>query len=211
MDLDEFRTLVVTPPPDVISAYPFLAELPAGRNLEGYLYPDTYRLFANATARDVLDRLLSTFDQRVTQDIRDQLAARGLNIEWAIRLASIVEREAVLDEERALIAGVYTRRLTTEGWRMDADPTLQWGLSTAEYSGLPTTEWGAVSWWRPLPAGGAEVVLPDGAAGLPDLPGRRPATHAHRLTEDRLDPGRGVPGHGGGVLLLRRRLPERRS
>ena len=110
MDLDEFRTLVVTPPPDVISAYPFLAELPAGRNLEGYLYPDTYRLFANATARDVLDRLLSTFDQRVTQDIRDQLAARGLNIEWAIRLASIVEREAVLDEERALIAGVYTRR-----------------------------------------------------------------------------------------------------
>ena len=160
MDLDEFRTLVVTPPPDVISAYPFLAELPAGRNLEGYLYPDTYRLFANATARDVLDRLLSTFDQRVTQDIRDQLAARALNIEWAIRLASIVEREAVLDEERALIAGVYTRRLTTEGWRMDADPTLQWGLSTAEYSGLPTTEWGAVSRWRPLPAGGAEVVLP---------------------------------------------------
>ncbi len=50
MDLDEFRTLVVTPPPDLIAAYPFLAELPAGRSLEGYLYPDTYRLFANATA-----------------------------------------------------------------------------------------------------------------------------------------------------------------
>lgn len=160
MNLDEFRALVVTPPPEVISTYPFLAELPAGRNLEGYLYPDTYRLFANATARDVLDRLLSTFDAKVTQDIRDQLAARGLTLEWAIRLASIVEREAVLDEERPLIAGVYTRRLTTEGWRMDADPTLQWGLSTAEYSGLPVTEWGAVSWWRPLPAGGAEVVLP---------------------------------------------------
>ena len=39
MDLDEFRTLVTTPPPDLLAAYPFLAELPAGRTLEGYLYP----------------------------------------------------------------------------------------------------------------------------------------------------------------------------
>lgn len=178
MDLDEFRTLVTTPPADLLSAYPFLAELPAGRTLEGYLYPDTYRLFANATARDVVDRLLSTFDEKVTQDIRDQLAARGLTIDFAVRLGSIVEREAVLDEERPLIAGVYSRRLGTEGWRMDADPTLQWGLATAEFGGLAPSEWGSVSWWEPLPAGGAEVVLPEAllpyqtyqVRGLPPTP-----------------------------------------
>ena len=178
MDLDEFRTLIVTPPPDLVAAYPFLTELPAGRNLEGYLYPDTYRLFANATARDVVDRLLSTFNERVTQEIRDQLAARSLALDWAIRLASIVEREAVLDGERALIAGVYTRRLTTEGWRMDADPTLQWGLATAEFGALPPSEWGSVAWWQPLPAGGADVVLPEAllpwqtyqVGGLPPTP-----------------------------------------
>lgn len=178
MNLDEFRQLVFTPPPDLITAYPFLAELPAGRTLEGYLYPDTYQFFANATARDVVDRLLGTFDARVTQDIRDQLAARGLTIDYAVRLASIVEREAVLDTERPLIAGVYTQRLTTSGWRLDADPTLQWGLSTAEYGGLPPAEWGTVSWWRPLPAGGAEIVLPEAllpyqtyqVVGLPPTP-----------------------------------------
>ena len=178
MNLDEFRQLVFTPPPDLLSAYPFLAELPAGRTLEGYLYPDTYQFFANATARDVVDRLLATFDARVTQDIRDQLAARGLTIDYAVRLASIVEREAVLDTERPLIAGVYTQRLTTSGWRLDADPTLQWGLSTAEYGGLPPAEWGTVSWWRPLPAGGAEIVLPEAllpyqtyqVVGLPPTP-----------------------------------------
>jgi UPF0755 protein len=178
MDLDEFRTLVVTPPADLIAAYPFLAELPAGRNLDGYLYPDTYRLFANATARDVVDRLLSTFNERVTQDIRDQLAARGLTIDYAVRLGSIVEREAVLDAERPIIAGVYARRLATEGWRLDADPTLQWGLATAEYGALPATEWGSVSWWQPLPVGGAEVVLPENllpyqtyqVRGLPPTP-----------------------------------------
>jgi UPF0755 protein len=161
MDLEEFRTMVVTPPADVIAAYPWLTELPAGRTLEGYLYPDTYRVFANATARDVLDRLLATFDARVTQDIRDALAARGLTIDYAVRLGSIVEREAVLDTERPLIAGVYTQRLVTSGWTLDADPTLQWALATAEYGGLPTDQWGSVDWWQPLPAGGREVVLPE--------------------------------------------------
>jgi UPF0755 protein len=161
MDLDEFRELVTTPPPDLLATYPWLTELPQGRTLEGYLYPDTYRLFANATARDVVDRLLATFDQKVTQDIRDALAARGLTIDYAVRLASIVEREAVLDEERPLIAGVYTLRLTTSGWVLDADPTLQWGLATAEYGGLAPDQWGTVSWWEPLPAGGAEISLPE--------------------------------------------------
>ncbi|HEY7738125.1 MAG TPA: endolytic transglycosylase MltG [Candidatus Limnocylindria bacterium] len=161
MDLDEFRGLVFAPPPDVLAAYPFLTELPAGRTLEGYLYPDTYRLFANATARDVLDRLLATFDEKVTQDIRDALAARGLTIDYAVRLGSIVEREAVLETERPLIAGVYTQRLNTSGWRLDADPTLQWGLATVANGDLAPSEWGTVSWWDPLPVGGAEVVLPE--------------------------------------------------
>ena len=178
MNLDEFRQLVVTPPADLLAAYPFLAELPAGRTLEGYLYPDTYRVFANASARGVVERLLTTFDQRVSQEIRDQLAARGLTIDFAVRLASIVEREAVLDEERPLIAGVYTLRLQTPGWRLDADPTLQWGLATAQYGTAPMSGWGTIVWWQPLPAGGADVVLPDAlfsyqtylSDGLPPTP-----------------------------------------
>jgi len=118
-------------------------------------------VFANATARDVVDRILTTFDQRLSQPIRDQLAARGLTIDFAVRLGSLVEREAVLDAERALIAGVYTLRLTTPGWNLDADPTLQYGLATAEYGALPMSEWGTVRWWKPLPAPGAEVMLPE--------------------------------------------------
>ena len=178
MDLDEFRVLVTTPPPDLLAAYPFLAELAVGRTLEGYLYPDTYRVFANATARAVVERLLTTFDQRLSQEIRDQLAVRGLTIDYAVRLASIVEREAVLDDERPLIAGVYTQRLQTAGWNLDADPTLQYGLATAEFGALPMSEWGTVRWWQPLPAGGAEIGLPEAllpfqtyqVGGLPPTP-----------------------------------------
>jgi len=178
MDLDEFRELVTLPPPDLVAAYPFLAELPVGRTLEGYLYPDTYRVFANATARSVVDRLLSTFDERLSPEIREQIVARGLTIDFVVRLGSIVEREAVLDEERPLIAGVYTQRLTTAGWNLDADPTLQYGLATAEFGALPMAEWGSVRWWQPLPAGGAEIVLPEAllpfqtyqVGGLPPTP-----------------------------------------
>lgn len=178
MNLDEFRDLVMTPPADLLAEYPFLAELPAGRTLEGYLYPDTYRVFANASARDIVERLLSTFDQRFTQEMRDALTARNLTIDYAVRLASIVEREAVLDEERPLIAGVYTSRLQTSGWVLDADPTLQWGLATAQYGSLPMDQWGTVTWWQPLPAAGGDVTLPEELApyqtyvngGLPPAP-----------------------------------------
>ena len=62
---------------------------------------------------------------------------QGLTLDEAVNLASIVEREAVLDEERPLIAGVYLNRLNhpeaeTVGL-LNADPTLQYGLATAEH------------------------------------------------------------------------------
>ena len=165
MNLDEFRGLVMAPPADLLAGHDFLAELTAGRTLEGYLFPDTYRVFANASATDIVNVLLNTFGRRLSQEIRDQLAARGMSIDTAVRLASIVEREAVLDEERALIAGGYTNRLNTPGWNLEADPTLQYGLDTAAYGGLGMDQWGSVDWWRPLPVGGAEVELPAELAG----------------------------------------------
>ena len=165
MDLDEFQQLVFQPPADLLANYDFLASLPTGRTLEGYLFPDTYRMFANASARDVVDRLLHTFGLRFDQSLRDALAERDMTIDEAVILASIVEREAVLDEERPVIAGVYAHRLKTRGWTLDADPTLQYALDTVDFGAVPMDQWGSVDWWRPLPAGGAEIELPEVLAG----------------------------------------------
>jgi peptidoglycan lytic transglycosylase G len=165
MNVDEFVAIAKAPPPDLLAKYDFFRGLPAGRTLEGYLYPDTYRVDANATARQVIEKLLDTFGIRLTPEIRAKIAARKLNgkpmtIDQAVRLASIVEREAVLDKERPLIAGVYLNRLNTPGWRLQADPTLQYGVATAAHGSIPVSQWGTIEWWAPLQTGGNEVKLP---------------------------------------------------
>ena len=169
MNLDEFAALARTPPADLIAKYDFLAALPAGHSLEGYLYPDTYRVDANATARQVIEKLLDNFGRRLTTEIRDAIAAQGLTIDQAVALASIVEREAVLDTERPIIAGVYLNRINhpkgeTVGL-LQADPTLQYALATAAYGSRPVADWGGITWWSALQTGGLEVVLPDALAG----------------------------------------------
>ena len=111
--------------------YPFLAELPPGASLEGYLFPDTYRLPKDVTASDVIARMLANLDHRITPVMRDKLASQKRTLFEAVTLASIVEREAVVEKERPLIAGVYMNRLVS-GMALDADPTVQYGMASAK-------------------------------------------------------------------------------
>jgi UPF0755 protein len=170
MNIDEFVKLVKTPPADLLKQYDFFADLPVGRTLEGYLPPNTYRIDGNAKAIDVLKVFLDEFNKNLTAEIRDQLASRGKTVDYAVTLASIVEREAVLEKERPLIAGVYTNRLDnpdnaeTSGL-LNADPTLQWALATATFSTMPVGQWGSIDWWPPLQVGGADVQLPAALSG----------------------------------------------
>lgn len=169
MSLDEFAALARTPPPDLIAKYDFLAALPPGHSLEGYLYPDTYRIDANATARQVIGKLLDTFALRLTPEIRTGIADQRLTVDQAVTLASIVEREAVLDSERPIIAGVYLNRIRnpkagTVGL-LQADPTLQYGLATAAFGSRPVLDWSHITWWSALQTDGVDVVLPAALAG----------------------------------------------
>jgi UPF0755 protein len=107
----------------------FLREKPAGSSLEGYLFPDTYRLPAGIEASDLIQLLLNNFDQRFTSEMRQQAAARGLSVHDAVTLASIVEREAVVPEERPIIAAVFLNRLQ-KGMLLQADPTVQYALGS---------------------------------------------------------------------------------
>jgi UPF0755 protein len=123
---------------DLPQNYSFLAEVPNLGTLEGLLFPDTYRLPLNATAYDLIDRMLENFERQVTPEIRQQFAEHGLSFYEGIALAAIVEREAVIDAERPTIAGVFHNRLR-DGWPLSSCPTVQYALGYR-----PDEE----TWWK---------------------------------------------------------------
>jgi len=122
---------------DVID-HPLLADRPAGANLEGYLFPETYRLPAQATPEDLLTRMLDTMQARLPIGWESMAAAQGLSLYEVITLASIVEREAVVPAERPTIASVYLNRLK-EGMYLQADPTVQYAMGYQPDTG---------QWWK---------------------------------------------------------------
>jgi UPF0755 protein len=115
--------------------------LPAGRSLEGFLFPATYELPADAPAEELISRMLQNFEAQFTDQMKLDAAAQGLTIYQVVTLASIVEREAVVADERPLIAGVYLNRLR-KPMTLDADPTVQYPLGNSRDS---TTWWPTIT------------------------------------------------------------------
>jgi UPF0755 protein len=106
--------------------YGFLHDRPAGATLEGYLFPNTYTFLGDEPEYN-LRLMLDEFDAQFTPEMRERAAQMGLTIHQVVTIASLVERETAVPEERPIIAGVYLNRLDA-GWRLDADPTVQYAL-----------------------------------------------------------------------------------
>lgn len=138
VDQEEFIRLVR----DDAFHYDFLRDRPASapKTLEGFLFPDTYEFPVNITTTALIDIMLQNFDQRVTMEMRQQALDRGLTLFQVLTLASIIEREAVVPEERPIIASVYLNRLR-QGILLQADPTVQYAKGYDPQTGR---------WWPPL-------------------------------------------------------------
>ncbi len=92
--------------------------------LEGYLLPDTYRFFWQTDEKDIITRMVREFHAFYNDSLKQRAAELGWTTNQVVTLASIIEGEAVLHEERATISGVYHNRLR-KGMRLEADPTIQ--------------------------------------------------------------------------------------
>lgn len=119
-DVDSFR-----------GNYSFLQDVPSGGSLAGFLFPDTYTVGENATPADVIGLQLSAFEAQFTPEMVAQAEAKGMSIYDVVTLASIVEREAAIPEERPQIAAVYLNRLEA-GMPLQADPTIQYVVGSEQ-------------------------------------------------------------------------------
>lgn len=107
-------------------------------SLEGLLFPNTYRFEPDATGAEVAAAMLAEFETRFDAARRQQAEERGLTPYDVVILASIVEREAVVADERPLIAAVFLNRIEL-GMRLEADPTVQYALGYQSDTGR---------WWK---------------------------------------------------------------
>ena len=109
--------------------YDFLESKPAGQTLEGFLFPDTYRVIpGKTTPEELVHAMLKKFGEQFPPPMREAAQRNtGLNLYQVVTVASIVEREAQVREERPRIAAVYVNRLRDrEG--LFADPTIQYAI-----------------------------------------------------------------------------------
>ena len=157
----EFMQIVNREQPFDLSAYSFASEIPDGASLEGYLFPDTYRVPLDADAPYLLNLMLANFDRRVTSAMREAFAANGLTLHEAVTLASIVERETPLPEERPMVAAVFYNRLAQD-MPLQADPTVQYAVGR---------DLNSSSWWKsPLTRADLQLDSPYNTYLYPGLP-----------------------------------------
>jgi len=158
-----------TNPPDEIRN---TLEIPQGKPLEGFLFPDLYLVQRDAPVEELINQMTSNFNIKVNQELRDGFSRQGLSLYQAVILASIVEREAVVDEEMSLIASVFYNRLNTQ-MKLDSDPTVQYAIGYDAETG---------SWWKnPLTANDLQTNSPYNTylyPGLPPSPIANPSLNA---------------------------------
>lgn len=102
---------------DLISRFSFLEDKPEEVDLQGYLYPDTYRIFTDASANSVVLRMLENFDNKLTAEMREEIENQGKSIYEILTMASLIEKEAPINYQTGdnydakMISGIFWQRI----------------------------------------------------------------------------------------------------
>ncbi len=105
--------------------YAFLTDRPSDATLEGYLFPDTYRVFKTTTASQVIGKMLDNFGNKFTEQMKNDAAIGNMSIYQIVTLASIIEKEVRTDADRKIAAGIFYDRLN-QGVALQSDATVNY-------------------------------------------------------------------------------------
>lgn len=166
--IDEAAFLEAARDADSFKANHFLLNgIPAGGTLEGYLFPDTYRINTRATPESVIEMMLTRFDEQYATIERD-VRVPDRNVHEIMTMASVIQREAAMVTEMPQISAVFWNRLKPENvgetgnGRLQSDPTVQYALGYSEAEG---------TWWRKeLTITDLAIESPYNTRELPGLP-----------------------------------------
>jgi UPF0755 protein len=132
-------------------------------SLEGFMLPGSYRISRDASVQDLIELVTTDFEQNISGDIKNRIESNGLTLYEGLIMASIIEREAVQDEEMPMIASVFYNRLEV-GMKLESDPTAQYAIGQTS-NGV---------WWKnPLNGDDLQVVSLYNTyqvEGLPPMP-----------------------------------------
>ncbi len=118
-DIQKIRQL-----PDLSAKFPFLKEKPDDVGLEGYLFPDTYRLYRQATPQQIIEKMLQNFGDHL-EPLLPEVRASGRSLPEVVTMASILEKELRTPQSRSMAADIFWRRLGV-GMALQSDATVNY-------------------------------------------------------------------------------------
>ena len=121
------------------SQYSFWEEGMDENNLEGFLFPDTYKFYQETTAEKIIEKMLNNFDKKLSFEIREEIKKQNKTVLEIIILASIIEKEAGREEDMKKVASVFLNRLAANH-PLQSDATINYvigeGRRKASYEDL---------------------------------------------------------------------------
>lgn len=131
-DTEDFLKLVEQ---DYSKDFSFLKDKPKNKNLEGYLFPDTYRFFTDVSGEEVVLKMLSNFDNKLTPKMREDISSQGKTIFEIITMASVIEKEVRSEKDMKIVSGIFWDRIKN-GQALESCATLAYilGVNKPQYS-----------------------------------------------------------------------------
>lgn len=106
----------------------FLNQAPGSADLEGYLFPDTYRISKDASSEEIIYKMLTNFNKKLTPQLREEIKRQKKTVHEIITMASIIEKEVRLENDMKVISGIFWNRIRN-GMPLQSDATLSYVLS----------------------------------------------------------------------------------
>jgi len=108
---DEFLELIKK---DFSGDFSFLEDKPKDLSLEGYLFPDTYKIKKGVTLEEIINKALQNFDKKLTQELRQEIVNQNKTIFEIITMASMIEKEVKTLEDKKIVSGILWKRLEND-------------------------------------------------------------------------------------------------